>query len=136
MAGHVLDDGTGMCSRNRIGRQKREFDASGTRLTSAMPSSGFIVAVLAQTLMITVAPDLLAVVGDQAVGGRNGDVLSTGFVKGRGGSRRLLVASENIGVFAALTATTTCTSSKNRAERSITSVSGGNGVATSRGILR
>ena len=32
-----------------------------------------------------------------------------------------LVASENIGVFAALTATTTCTSSKNRAERSITS---------------
>ena len=39
-------------------------------------------AVLAQTLDDNGGADLLAVVGDQAIGGRNGDVLATGFVKG------------------------------------------------------
>ena len=82
MAGHVLDDGTGDVFKNRIGRQKQGFDASELAIDQRHAELGFIVAVLAQTLDDNGGADLLAVVGDQAVGGRNGDVLATGFVKG------------------------------------------------------
>ena len=82
MAGHVLDDGTGDVLKNRIGRQKQGFDASELAIDQRHAELGFIVAVLAQTLDDNGGADLLAVVGDQAVGGRNGDVLATGFVKG------------------------------------------------------
>lgn len=106
--------------KNRIGGQKQGLNAGELAIDQRHAQFGLVIAVLTQSFDDDGGADLLAVVGDQAIGGGDDDVGAAGFLQ-RAANYLDSRAFGNIGVFAALTATTTCTSSKNRAERSITS---------------
>ena len=68
--------------KHRVGRQEQRLHLCELAIDQGHAQLRLVIAVLPQALDDDGGTDLLAVVGDQAVGGRNGDVLATGFVKG------------------------------------------------------